>query len=227
MQRSFLLALALVLVVPALASAVTVYQNGMTFDVRVQNRHFREIRDARVNVWISGSQARISATAAGYRDGNGYVYLREGTTHYSTQIRLDDPSVSCRVEDALGQPIPGVSIRENNFAAWADEYRFEIRMAAEGFRKFGRNDVDLRVNYLFPFMETVWVRDLGESRLIEITLKRRDLDRMFNNVSVAVPSDAQLESHRRDLKRAILDFVQKNELSDERRESLLKRVGAR
>lgn len=227
MKRSLCLVLAILFAVPALASAVTVYQNGMTFNVRVENRHFKEIRDARVSVWISGTQARLSAEAAGYRQNTAYVYLREGTTYYNTQVRLDDPSVSYEVEDATGQAIAGASIREDNFTAWGDEFKFELRIPAEGYGAFDRLDVDLRVNYGFPFGQRIYVRDGGTLRYVEITVKRRDLDRMFNRIEIRIPSDEQLADHRRNLKRAILDHVQKNPMDDEHRKALLKRVADR
>ncbi|HNV70379.1 MAG TPA: hypothetical protein PKO06_11820, partial [Candidatus Ozemobacteraceae bacterium] len=73
------------------------------FNVRVENSHFKDVRDARGMVFVNGNTARISVDAPGYRSGYEYVYLNANQTYYYTRVRLDEPMCSATVIDTTGK----------------------------------------------------------------------------------------------------------------------------
>lgn len=198
MLRSLLVAGALALV-PLVGSvsaepgveAIYAYSGRYTFRVDARNRYFRSIHQGQAWASVSGSQARVTVRAEGYREESTYVSLREGQTTYDVRVTLDDPSVYVDLLDQDGGYVSSYS-REDNFSVWADEYRFETRINQDGFTRFTEQDVEVRVNGLYPFGEQVRVYGSGTSRRIEVTLKRRDIDRFSNRVRVRIPSDASL-----------------------------------
>lgn len=225
MKRLTAAMLVVAALVPSVVQAAVVSSGGYQFNVRAVNRSYQEIYQARVDVFVSGTRATVTVRADGYREARESVWLTQGQTYYNVTVRLEDAQIDVRVRDAANQYIPGVWVDATTFGAFADEYRFTVRLRAEGFTKFGRNDVGLRVNHLWPFGERVWVQDGGAYRTVEVTLKRRDLTSLFNTVDVTIPSDAQLEAHRRDLARQIRFTLQNEpELDEARRSALLRRL---
>lgn len=216
-----------VLLAPFSAQALSLYANGTSFSVDVRNRHFQNVSQAQGSVWISGDRAQIEVRADGYRTAREYVYLRPNQTWYNVSVRLDDPAVWFRVRDAVGATVAEASARENNVGVWGDEFRFEVTVPAEGFSRFGRNDVDVRIDGGFAFGERVAVWDLGTSRRIEVVVKRRDMHNEFSSTfTVTVPRDEQLGPARRDLVRAVAFALQQRsgELSAEQRAALEARL---
>ena len=171
--------------------AIYAYSGRYTFRIDARNRHFRSIHQGSAYASVSGNRATIRVRSDGYRDANAYVSLREGQYNYTVRVTMDDPQVWFDLQDENYQNVQAHS-REDNFGVWADEYKIVSRVLADGFTKFERFDVDVRVNGLMPFGEQVRVRRYGDQAEIEITLKRRDLRSFSNRVQVRIPSDAAL-----------------------------------
>jgi hypothetical protein len=210
-----LLAVALVWVAPAVAEeavaqdqepgveAIYAYSGRYTFRIDARNRHFRSINRGTAYASVSGNRATIRVRSDGYRDANAYVYLRDGQTSYTVRVTMDDPQVWFDLKDENYQNVYANS-REDNFGVWADEYKIVSRVLADGFTKFERFDVDVRVNGMMPFGEQVRVRRYGNQAEIEITLKRRDLRSFSNRVEVRIPSDAALGETGSERRKAFL-----------------------
>jgi hypothetical protein len=175
--------------------AIYAYSGRYTFRIDARNRYFRSIYQGQAWASVSGNQARVEVRSEGYRDEVAYVPLREGQTTYDVRVTMEDPPVYVDLIDQDGGYVASYS-REDNFSVWADEYRFVTRINQDGFEKFTEQDVEVRVNGLYPFGEKIDVLGSAGSRSIEVTLKRRDIDRFSNRVRVRIPSDASIGDGR-------------------------------
>ena len=218
MQRAFVASIlaALVWAAPAAAEeaaapadqepgveAIYAYSGRYTFRIDARNRHFRNINQGSAYASVSGSRATIRVRSDGYRDTTAYVSLRPNQYNYTVRVTMDDPQVWFDLQDENYQNVQANS-REDNFGVWGDEYKIVSRVLADGFTKFERFDVDVRVNGLRPFGEQIRVRHYGSQAEIEITLKRRDLRSFSNRVQVRIPSDAALGSSGSERREAFL-----------------------
>lgn len=198
-----LFTVALIWVAPAVAEQATApqqdpgvesiyaYSGRYTFRIDARNRHFRSIYQGYATASVSGNQAMIRVRSDGYQDATAYVYLRNGEYNYSVQMTLEDPQVWFDVQDENYGAVYASS-REDNFGVQADEYKIVSRILADGFTKFTRNDVQVRVNSMMPFGERVRVQHYGNQAEVEITIKRRDLRSFSNRVKLQIPSDAAI-----------------------------------
>lgn len=180
----------LLLMLAASAQAsYTVHTGKHTYNIDVTNSAGRPIWGAWVNVNENGqSSAYVSVRAQGYKDAQGYVSIHPNQQYVYVRVRMEDPQVWVRVVDKAGATI-NAWVDQNQFMANADEYRIEVRMPAEGFTKFGRQDVQTD-------MFGSWINVYGSdtARRVELRIPRRSFGYGWSqNVRVVIPSDAQLQ----------------------------------
>lgn len=198
-MRHLILALFITMLALPAEASYTVHTGKHTYVVDVQNEHFKDIWNAWVNVNESGDHsAHVSVRAQGYRDAQGYISINPQQQTVYVRVRMADPSVWVRVVEKTGAQIGGAWVDQNQFMANADEYRIEIRMPAEGYTKFQRNDV--RVDGGFGSWINVWGPENG--RRIEIRMPRSSFGYSWSqNIRITVPSDAQLQQSAREVAR--------------------------
>jgi hypothetical protein len=177
----------LVLAASAQAS-YTVTTGNHTYNVDVTNANGQPIWGAWVNVNESGpSSAYVSVRAQGYKDAQGYVNVMQGQNYIYVRVRMEDPTVWVRVVDRAGATI-NAYVDQSQFMSNADEYRVEIRMPAQGFAKFQRQDVQTDM-----FGTYVNVYGAETARRVELRIPRRSFSMGWSqNVRVVIPNDTQL-----------------------------------
>jgi len=178
------------------STAQIVSSGGYTFYIDAVNSRYQNVNHARASVQVSGSTAYVTVRADGYRDGRATIYLRESQKTYRERVRLDDPTIFFTIRDHAGQRIQSY-VDQNQFGAWGDEYRFEVRLSEDGFTKFTRTDVDVRVNHMTAWGERIYIKGSGERRRVEVTIKRRDLRSFSNRIEVQLPRDSELSKSRK------------------------------
>lgn len=178
----------LVLVLAASAHAYTYSTGNHTYNVDVTNSNGQPIWGAWVTVNESGANsAHVSVRAQGYRDAQGYVNVQANQQYVYVRVRMEDPTVWVRVADKSGAQI-NAYVDQNQFMSQADEYRVEVRMPAEGFSKFQRQDVQTDM-----FGTYVDVMGSGSSRRVTLRIPRRSFSMGWTqNVRIVIPNDTQL-----------------------------------
>ncbi|RCK75963.1 MAG: hypothetical protein OZSIB_3693 [Candidatus Ozemobacter sibiricus] len=193
MVRWSLFALSLVLVGVTAAQADLYLSHGQdTFSVRVTNRHFKPIYDARGMVWVSGNSARIEVSAPGYRSGATTVFLNPNTHYYYATVTLDDPSVWVAVKTTNGTYVEGATTNTYSQSMyWGDEYGLRVSFPKKGFEKLTERQIEVRVNYLHAFVPKVYLSDAGPRWNLEVIIKRRDLRDLTNTIEILLTPDPE------------------------------------
>lgn len=179
--------LSLVLAATAFAANVTTGQH--TYNVDVTNSAGRPIWGAQVSIREQGpNTAYVSVRAQGYKDAQGYVNIQPNQQYVYVRIRMEDPTVWVRVVDRANNAI-NAWVDQNQFMSNADEYRVELRMPAEGFTKFQRQDVQTDM-----FGTYISVYGSDTARRVELRIPRRSFmyGAWSQNVRIVIPNDTQL-----------------------------------
>ena len=191
--RTSFLAVVLLLCLTQAAWATLYLNSGQyTFRVRVTNDSYKTIDNARGRVYISGKTARIDVESDGYRDGYTTVYLNDYSTSYSADVRLSDPTIRTDIVDQAGHTVYGAYT--NTFSQsmyWGDEYGVRGDLPKEGFEQLKERDLDVRVNHMYAFAARTSLSDAGSKWRVEVVVKRRDLDRLFNYIDIIVKRDPE------------------------------------
>ncbi len=196
MSRWCLFAMALLLVGVTAAQADLYLHYGQdSFKVRVTNRHFKLIYDARGTVWVSGNTARIEVSAPGYRSGNTTVFMNANTHYHYATVTLDDPTVWANVKTTKGAWVEGATTNTYSQSMyWGDEYGVRASFPKKGFEKLTERLIDVRVNYLFAFAPKVYLSDAGTRWNLEVVVKRRDLRDTSNMIELLLTPDPAPET---------------------------------
>lgn len=191
--RGFGFAIVLAFVASAASADLYLTSGQHRFTVRVRNSSYKDVRDARGSVYVSGTQARIDVQAPGYREGYTTVYLppNSTTTNHYADVRLDDPTVWIDVVDQTGRRIENSSVDAfSQSLYWGDEYGMRARFPKAQFTQVTERKIQVRVNYLWAFAPRVYLTDRGDYWALEVVIRRRDMGNSFScRVELEVPRD--------------------------------------
>lgn len=192
-MRILLSALLAALLLAAPASAYTHYHTSgqYRFSIDVRNDHFKDVRDARVSCFVSGTSARLEAEAPGYQRGYATVYLRDNVFDYRADIRLRDANVLIDARDFAGRAIQGAHYSNFQSLYQGDEYGLTFTVPKEGFANLTQRDVEVRVNHFTPFGARVWLQGGSSAWRIEVVVKRRDLSNYTNWLTLYCKGDSE------------------------------------
>ena len=191
-MRTFLAALVSLALLASPAFAYTHYftSGSYRFSIDVRNEHFKDIRDARVNCFVSGATARVEAEAPGYQRGYTTVYLQPNQNDYRVDLRLRDATVFIDCRDFANRPIPGAHYTNFQSLYQGDEYGCTFTVPKQGFQNLTQRDVECRVNHFTPFGARIWFQEGGSAWRIEVVVKRRDMQNLSNWLILYCKSDS-------------------------------------
>jgi len=187
----FVLVLACVLVFSQVAFADLYLSSGQNrFSVRVENSHFKDIRNAHGSVMVSGKNARIQVEAPGYRPSYETVYLSPNQTNYFVRVRLDDPFINVHLVDETQSFIPAaVADYYSQSLYWGDEFGVRGRLPKAGFAQLKARDIDVRINGMFAFAPRVYLTESTDYWRFEVVVRRGDMNTFSNNIRLVFPHD--------------------------------------
>jgi len=189
-RRQTVVILALFLVVAGMAEATLYLYSGQdSFNVRVTNRWFKDVQDARGRVWVSGTMARIEVEAPGYRQGHTTVTVSQNTHQYYAQVQLDDPTAWVNLVDENFKRVDGYTNAYSQSMYWGDEFGMTARFAKKGFEKLEERRIQARVNAMTAWAPRVYLRSVGDSWDLEVVVRRRDMNQYSNTIDLVIPRD--------------------------------------
>lgn len=161
-----------------------------TFWVSVRNSSFKDIRDARGYVYITGTSARIEVQAPGYRNGSTYVNLPPNTFQHNANVRLDDTMVMANIRDNTGGFVQGAYVNTYNQSMyWGEEFGMQGYLPKAGFASLTPRLIEVRVNGMWAFAPRIYLTSAGDRWNIEVVVKRSDMNSFSNNIDLVVAKD--------------------------------------
>jgi hypothetical protein len=136
-------------------------------------------------------------------------------------VRLQDPNVNVDVIDSNLNDISGSSFSwYSQSLYWGDEFGIRGYLPKQGFENLTYSQIEVRVNHMFAWGERIYLRDSGDRWSLEVIIKRKDLDRLFNNIRITIQKDSTrtpaIKVAFADIERLVADYNRSLKLAAEK-----------